>query len=211
MHAKWWASPEFERLPWLKNGVDIIRQPVALMYPSSWPVALERYGHLFPPEIHEMAPTLLPRAMKGIDRLLAIPETLTHGDYRSDNLFFGADPARPVVACDWQGPARSPAVVDVPYYITGSLTIEDRRKHERDLLQRYHAGLMEGGVRDYPFESFFQHYREYFAGLPTAAGMVLLATIPEGNERGRLLIETIVQRFLAASEDHDALSLLPEA
>jgi hypothetical protein len=41
--------------------------------------------------------------------------------------------------------------------------------------------------------------------------MVLLANIPEGNERGCVMIETITARFLAAGEDLDAMSLLPES
>jgi hypothetical protein len=43
-----------------------------------------------------------------------------------------------------------------------------------------------------------------------AGAVVLLGTLPEGNERGRKLIETTVRRFLTAMEDHDSLALLPE-
>lgn len=211
LHARWWRSPEFPRHEWLKDGLANFKQPIALMYESSWRPAFDRFGHLFPQELKDLAPTLLPRALKAMDLLAAAPETLTHGDYRQDNLFYASDSAHPLVVCDWQGPARSPAVLDLAYYLAGSLPIEIRRAHEQDLLRRYHAGLEEGGVRDYPFDRLFQDYRQYFAGIPAAGGAVLLAALPDGNERGRLMLETTVSRFLAASEDLDALSLLPEA
>jgi hypothetical protein len=210
-HAAWWRNPRLDSYAWLKSGIEIIRQPVALMYQASYPVAIERYGHLLTPEIIAMAPTLLPRAMKGIDLLMQLPETLTQGDYRLDNLFYGSSPERPLVVCDWQGPARGPAITDLAYFVAGSLPTDTRRAHEDDLLRRYHARLQERGVRDLPYDQLYQTYRQYFAGIPVAAGMVLLANIPEGNERGRTMIETITARFLAASDDLDAMSLLPEA
>lgn len=211
LHARWWQSPEFASHAWLKNGLENFRQPIALMYESSWRPALDRFGYLFPQELIDMAPTLLPRALKGMDLIAAAPETLTHGDYRQDNLFYGSDGERPLVVCDWQGPARSPGVLDLAYYVVGSLPTDTRRAHEQDILRRYHAGLEEGGVRDYSFERLFQDYRQYFAGIPAAGGMVLLAALPDGNERGRLMLETTIARFLVATEDLDALSLLPEA
>lgn len=40
--------------------------------------------------------------------------------------------------------------------------------------------------------------------------MVLGGTLPEGNERGRALIEQLVTRYVAAMQDQDSLKLLPE-
>jgi hypothetical protein len=37
-----------------------------------------------------------------------------------------------------------------------------------------------------------------------------LGTLPEGNERGRKLIENTMDRFLTAMTDHDSLALLPD-
>ena len=92
--------------------------------------------------------------MAALDQMTQSPETLCHGDYRPDNLFYGDDSSgRPLVVCDWQGPGRAPAVVDAAYFITGSLEPEDRRSREMELLRRYHNHLLEGGVRDYSFNN----------------------------------------------------------
>lgn len=209
LHARWWESTEFASYPWITSGVETIRKPIQLMYEGVWRTAVERFGHLFPEDIRALIPDFGRRTMAALDQMTQSPETLCHGDYRPDNLFFGdAGSGRPLVVCDWQGPGRAPAVVDVAYFITGSLEPDERRAREMELLRRYHNHLLEGGVRDFSFEQLKIDYRGYFAGV-VAGAVVLLGTLPEGNDRGRTLIETTVKRFLTAMEDHDSLALLP--
>lgn len=207
-HARWWQSPDLSGHAWITSGIEILRQPIQMMYDAVWKVALEKYAHLFPAYIRDMVPSLGRRTMSALDAMGTLPETLIHGDFRPDNMFFGG-PARPLVVCDWQSPSRGPAITDTAYFITGSLEPDDRRAQEDELLRRYHALLLEGGVQGYSFEQLKTDYRGYFAGV-VAAGVVLLGTLPEGNERGRLLIEASMRRFIAAMEDHDSLALLPE-
>jgi len=207
-HARWWESPDLAAYPWITSGIETIRQPIQLMYEGVWRTAIERFGHLFPDDIRALIPDFGRRTMAALDDMKSGPETLCHGDYRPDNLFFGGN-ERPLVVCDWQGPGRGPGVIDAAYFITGSLSPADRRAHEGELLRRYHAHLLEGGVSGYSFEQLMEDYRGYFAGV-IAGAVVLLGTLPEGNERGRKLIETTVDRFLTAMIDHDSLALLPE-
>lgn len=209
-HARWWESADFAKYPWITSGIETIRQPIQMMYAAVWPVALERYGHLFPEDIRSLIPDFGRRTMAALDQMQLGPETLCHGDYRPDNLFYGsAGSPRSLVVCDWQGPGKATGVVDAAYFITGSLEPEDRRKHEGELLRRYHNHLLEGGVKDYSFHQLQTDYRGYFAGV-VAGAVVLLGTLPEGNERGRKLIETTMNRFVTAMQDHDSLALLPE-
>ena len=100
----------------------------------------------------------------------------------------------------------APAVVNIA--VTTSIRSEPQTPQD-ELLRRYHNHLLEGGVKDYSFEQLKTDYRGYFAGV-IAGGVVLLGTLPEGNERGRRLIETTMNRFLTAMQDHDSLALLPE-
>lgn len=208
-HAKWWKSPELAAYPWITSGIETIRQPIQMMYEAVWRTAIERFGHLFPDDIRAHIPDFGRRTMAALDQMAEFPETLVHGDYRPDNLFFGAPGSdHPIVVCDWQGPGRGPGVVDAAYFIAGSMSPDDRRAHEDELLRRYHNHLLEGGVKDYSFAQLKEDYRGYFAGV-IAGGVVLLGTLPEGNERGRMLIESTLTRFLAAMQDHDSLALLP--
>ncbi len=209
-HANWWESPVLDNHPWITSGIETIRQPIQMMYEGVYRTALERFGHLFPEDIRALIPDLGRRTMAALDQMAAGPETLVHGDYRPDNLFYGsADSGRPLVVCDWQSPGRATGVVDAAYFITSSLGIDNRRTHEDELLRRYHNHLLEGGVKGYSFDQLKLDYRGYFAGV-VAGAVVLLGTLPEGNERGRTMIENTVNRFIAAMQDHDSLVLLPE-
>ncbi len=209
MHAGWWESPKLGSHAWITSGIENIKQPIALMYEAAWRPAMERLGHLFPAYLREAAPALGRRAITALDSFQGREETLCHGDFRQDNLFYPAGRAGKVVACDWQSPGRAPAFADIAYFIGGSLDTPTRRATEQDLLRRYHEGLRAGGVSTYSFEQLLEDYRLYFT-LVFAGAMVLGGTLPDGNERGRALIEQTVQRFVAAMEDQDSLALLPE-
>ena len=82
------------------------------------------------------------------------------------------------------------------------------RKHDSGLLAEYHAGLYEGGVTNYSLEQLNQDYRSHFAGI-IASGAILGATLPDGNDRGKAMLEATFTRVIAAIDDLDALTLLP--
>ena len=76
------------------------------------------------------------------------------------------------------------------------------------MLRRYHSLLLEGGVHDVSFDSLKEQYRGYFA--LTLAGLVVIGgNLPDGNERGRTMIDKSVRRFVTAMTDLDSLALLP--
>jgi hypothetical protein len=208
-HAEWWESPRFADMPWLIPSIETLRAPILMMYEASWRPAIERLGHLFTPEMIEVIPEMGKRTMSAFDALATVPLTLGHGDYRPDNIFFGVPGSgRPLVVCDWQGPGKAPGITDIAYFIAGSMEPDDRRAHEDELLRRYHNLLLEGGVRDFSFETLKEQYRGYFA-LTLAGAVVLGGNLPDGNERGRIMIEKTVQRFVTAMTDLDSLGLLP--
>ena len=76
------------------------------------------------------------------------PFAVLHGDYRLDNLLFDPDGAD-VVAVDWQTLAVGPPARDLAYFLGTSLTVDDRRAAERELVAEYHAALCARGVSGY--------------------------------------------------------------
>ena len=93
--------------------------------------------------------------------------------------------------------------LDVSYFLAESLSPDDRRAHERSLLERYHAGLVAGGVTGYSFDDLWLDYRIGFVApahrSPSSARAWIL-----GNDRGRQLMDAMVERVLIAIDDHDA-------
>jgi hypothetical protein len=70
------------------------------------------------------------------------------------------DPALTLI--DWQLIHYGPGVCDISYFFIFSLPVNLRRQAERELLQLYHAALVEHGVTDYSFEQCWQDYRLSF-------------------------------------------------
>ena len=84
--------------------------------------------------------------------------------------------------------------LDVSYFIAESLATDDRRAHERALLERYHAGLVAGGVTDYSFDQLYDHYR--LSLLTQLSIPVIGSSMDPGNERGMRLFDATVARLL---------------
>ena len=74
----------------------------------------------------------------------ATPWSVIHGDAHVGNLFLDAD-GRPSFV-DWQLVQRGPWYLDVGYHLASALTVEDRRRTERDLVGHYLDRLAAGGV-----------------------------------------------------------------
>jgi aminoglycoside phosphotransferase (APT) family kinase protein len=133
------------------------------------------------------------------------PHTLIHGDCHLGNLF--RDGERPGFL-DWACLAHAPGLRDVAYFLTNSIPTELRRKEERDLLQRYRAGLAEAGVSLSPFDDTWRDYRRFaltswVAATTTAAVGSRMQPIEVGMRA--------MARTNAAVIDLDSLSLLREA
>jgi hypothetical protein len=74
----------------------------------------------------------------------ASPWSLIHGDAHVGNLYLDGE-GRPSFV-DWQIVQRGPSYLDVGYHIASALTIEDRRRTERDLVRHYLDRLAAHGV-----------------------------------------------------------------
>jgi hypothetical protein len=70
--------------------------------------------------------------------------TVIHGDAHVGNVFL--DGAGRPSFVDWQTAQRGPWYLDVGYHIASALTVEDRRRTERDLVGHYLDRLRVGGV-----------------------------------------------------------------
>ena len=130
---------------------------------------------------------------------------LVHGDYRLDNMLFGAAGAdRPLTVVDWQTVTWGPAMTDLAYFLGCALPAADRRTHYDALLQAYHTALgsdppisladVREGVR-----------RQSFFGVMMA---IVSSMLVEQTERGDAMFMTMLQRHCEHVLDTDALATL---
>ncbi|MFB4309336.1 phosphotransferase family protein [Actinomadura sp. GTD37] len=125
---------------------------------------------------------------------------LVHGDYRLDNLLF--PPEDVPVTVDWQTLTIGLPARDLSYFLATSLTVADRRTHERDLVAHYHQALEGHGVRGYPLDLCWDDYR--FALLQAPLIIVLGCAYGTPTERGDAMFLAMAARACAAIRDHSS-------
>jgi hypothetical protein len=174
-----------------------------------WPGFLERYGDRVAAE-HR---ALCERFVRRIDAWLGErrpPLGLVHGDFRLDNLLFGAPGApRALSVVDWQTVAWGGAMADAAYFLGGSLEVEERRALEPALFAEYHDELCAGSGLALDAEQCWREYRRHAFG---GVLMVLLATmIVERTERGDEMFMAMLKRHCQQALDLEAEELLGQA
>jgi len=209
-HAGWWQSLHLDELEWMPTLNDpLIVGTLMQAYQDIWDQFLDRFQAGLTSSMLRTAERFGKHFDKITARLAEPPCTITHGDYRLDNMFFGSDGSEPVLTMiDWQVAARGRGVFDVTYFLTSALEPNERRSKEVDLLKRYHRGLVQAGVGDYSYEQCFLDYR--LSALYCLAYAVIAAgSVDLVNDRAVALTNAIVERDFAAVEDLDAADLLP--
>ncbi len=133
--------------------------------------------------------------------------TLTHGDFRLDNMLFDARGGEvPLAVLDWQSPAIGIGAVDVAYFMGLALSIEDRRRHERHLLDLYLEHLRSYGVKDYDYTALYRDYRlTLLSGVSTA---VFASASTKRTERGDAMFLAMARGGCAQAIDCDALAMI---
>lgn len=207
LHAPRWDDPALAELEWLHRDPEASRAFLTGLLPVLWAGFQDRYADRLGAEVHEAGSCLF----GGLEQYLSVdtaPWTITHGDYRLDNLLFGADGADGadrVAVVDWQTCGHGPALNDVAYFIGAGLLPEDRRPVERALVERYHAGLAAAGV-SYDWDRCWTAYRRgTWAGLIMAVAASMLV---ERTERGDDMFMAMAHRHAQHALDQDAPALL---
>ena len=212
VHARWWRDVASSRLPWLTDWSATSNRRV-MRYREQVEPVIAAYGDRFPSTVVDLMRALVEPYERILAGLAAVPETLIHADLHLDNVMFvpgaGGFEAKLI---DWQSPSRGAAMLDVAGFMAESLTIDDRRAHELELLREYHGGLLAVGVRDYSFEQLFGDYRR--ALCVRMVGQVgWLARVIEDEPKGREreLLEALLDpgTVFVAVRDHDAIGRDP--
>jgi hypothetical protein len=103
---------------------------------------------------------------------------------------------------DWQLSLRGSWALDVGYLLTSALSIEDRRAHERDLLQGYLQRLMAARVAAPDASDAWLRYRQ------NALYGVLLWLITPGGVHSDEAQSEYLRRCLTAADDLETLDAL---
>jgi thiamine kinase-like enzyme len=131
---------------------------------------------------------------------------VTHGDFRTDNLLFDAKDAEvPLCVVDWQTIGVGSPMLDVAYFLTTSLSVEDREAHEEELLDFYLEQLRVFGV-EIPPDVARAEFARYT--LQPVVMLVCSAVLVERTERGDRMFLSMIDRGIRAAKKWDALGEL---
>ena len=200
LHAAYWDQPGFDWLMEFDNPVNVavLEQVMA----GGVPVMRKRFAGRFDEVTLDAAADVCGRIGDVLRACNSGPRTVTHGDFRLDNVLFDGPDA---VYLDWQTPARARGTHDVAYLLSGSLPPEVLAEHWEDLLRGYHERLAQEGIGDYPWEDCVAHYRQnvLYSFVPALA---TLGAVAVEGERGAGLADAIGERVLSHAADIDAFS-----
>ena len=187
LHAAFW-----ERLP--RDG----RGPLGWLYTPSGDVTSLLTGslmHASMKRLAERSPFPVENGRFIADNYRAVaalidtpPHTVMHGDAHPGNMYFYGGKAG---LLDWQAVRRGHPSRELAYTLITSLTPEDRRATQRDLLDDYRRALAAAGGPDLDRDDLWLRYRQsalygYVAPLITAGmgGMQVEGIAMEGLRRG---------------------------
>lgn len=195
MHSRFWGQrlDTYPTLDWLEPFVAFEGMQYAPLH-----IAHERLGETVAPEILALSGTelFIDIWARYIGTLTRSTQTLLHGDPHIGNTYLL--PNDDVGFLDWQMARRGNWSLDLGYFLQGALTIEDRRRSERDLLAEY-RGALELPAGEMPTaEEVWLRYRA-----SVAHGLAIwMATLSGGDAwQGADICLALAQRYGAAFVD----------
>jgi aminoglycoside phosphotransferase (APT) family kinase protein len=202
LHREYWdqLGGRHSTLSWVEPFV-----PFAGLEFAPLEIAYERLGDSVPAEIPAMTGTdlFVDIWARYIRTLTTAPQTLLHGDPHIGNTYVLPDDT--VGFLDWQMVRRGNFSLDLGYFLQGALTIEDRRQHERDLVDEYRRAL---SLPDDEMPTADEIWLRYRASV--AHGLAIwIATLSGGDawQRPEICL-ALAQRYSTAFVDLDTRDAL---
>ena len=206
MHGPRWNDPLLHGHEWLtrRTGPDDTAQ-LAGLWGLFVPGFLATYSSYLDADQIELVEQFGPRLTAWLDGR-GSEMTVTHGDYRLDNMMF-ATPAGgyPVAVVDWQSPGHGPSTGDLSYFLGAGLLPEVRREVERSLVEEY-AQALAGYDVDVDLDQLWHHYRrDAFSGVIMS---VIASQIVGESERSEGMFAAMATRHTRHALDLAALDLV---
>jgi hypothetical protein len=165
--------------------------------------AFDAAAHVIPAKIMARRDDVWPATMRALALHDSEPQGLIHSDVHIGNWYRTG--AGQMGLCDWQCLSRGHWSRDFAYAVTASLTPDDRRSWERELLARYIEQFAEKtGVKP-DFDLSFQRYRQQIVHALAMWTITLCHSPLLPNMQPEATTLTMIERMTTAMADLDAL------
>jgi hypothetical protein len=205
LHGPRWGDPLLDDIEFLGRRTPADAAQLQMLWGMFLPGFLATYGKYLDAEGIALIGRFgerIPEWIEGRD----MPATVTHGDYRLDNLMFASERGGyPVATVDWQTPGQGPASADVSYFMGAGPLPEARREIERSVLAEYLAALEGYGVT-VDEAQFWRHYaRDSYGGIIMS---VVASQIVGESDRSEAMFAAMATRHTIHALDLGAESLI---
>ena len=206
LHARWWNSDKLDGYDWAKWIVNEIPMDEALARLQESIADAEKTGTFDAyPEMKRLM-YLLPPLFR-MQPAPPYPFSLTHGDLRSDNIIQPSAQGGEFCVLDWQLAGKGDPVNDIARWITQSISVEDRRETEQELLKLYHDKLIEHGVTGFSYRKFINGYKMNLVVLLVMFSMSI-DSVDRSSDRAQALFHQFYSRLDSALADWEIEKLL---
>lgn len=204
LQAPFWDHHPSADDDWLHRRLGVPIDGIVERMARSWAISRDRIAGGFTAAQRDVIERFVLGAGAWSEQLTG-PFTLTHHDYRLDNMLVVGDR---VVILDWQTVGWGVPLFDVAYLLGTSWSPSLRRARERDEIARYVDDLGERGVEWNVDEAWTAYRRAAFA-------ILLMLVPPTGSVKRSDRSDDMFRRLLAFGAqqvlDLDSLDFLQEA
>ena len=170
---------------------------------------LNHFGSLFSAEMRRLAEAYGPRVADHIADVGAAPQTFGHGDFRLDNMFFGAGDEDEVAVLDWQVSGQLATACTTSRTSWGAACRWRCAAISNAIWWAEYTDIVcSMGAKRFTFDDCWRLYRQNMLGRLLVT-IFVCGGLDLNDERSRRLAEIGVRRALAAIEDLDAGEFLP--
>ena len=159
IHGQFYESARFDAdLKWVVSYVRFFGAGEGVGLRQCHEEAMTQAEAMIPADITRRRSEFWPITMKALDLHRKGPSTLIHSDVHLGNWYISGDDCMGL--CDWQCLGKGHWARDVAYALSTTISIEDRREWERDLLRRYLERLRENCRVSISFDEAWSLYRQ---------------------------------------------------
>jgi hypothetical protein len=205
LHSRFYGDPTLaERYRWLASYPRWFTIGAAKMGTEYYTrKAFDAAAHVIPAGVMARRDDVWPATMRALALHDSEPQGLIHSDVHIGNWYRTS--AGQMGLCDWQCLSRGHWSRDFAYAVTASLTPDNRRSWERELLARYVERFAEKtGVKP-DFDLSFLRYRQQIVHALAMWTITLCHSPLLPNMQPEATTLAMIERMTAAMADLDAL------
>jgi len=211
-HSRWWNANDLYSFKWIPEYNKSLFRNLYEQFQSLWDFVKQKEE--FKSDIPENGIEIGEKYHKKMVQLAFenLPDhfTIVHGDFWSSNFFIDLnDTKNPLIVFDWQTVNIGFGTFDLALLLGTSVSIDVRRKYEKQLVKFYMEKLIKNGVElsDLIFEDFWCNYLKVL--LLNIWNPPFLYLDDKLSQKRKDLRKVITTRVFTAILDNDLQNIFP--